>query len=1021
MKSINQNIRKKTGRGLLFALCISATITAHAQDSKDSLEVKGAIVEQNGELLSGVAITSSKTRQSTSSRKGTFKINTVAGDTLLLSLDGFDNKQLIIADASPLSVTMVKESEWNRIIPLTWGMQRRRYTTGSFATVAGSDLKVTQVGDMSNLLQGLLPGLTTSQTSAEPGYSSSSLAIRGLSTFGNSGINTYIDGVERDFTQLDPGEIETIEVLKDAAANAMLGINGANRAIWVTTKKGRAFQNKISFTAQGGIVEPTTSPKFLNAYNYAVLYNEARTNDGFTPYFSPQALDAFKNNSDPYLYPNVDWRGQILKNSTSQQRYTFTMSGGNNSARYFILLGYSNQPGIYNYTDVNPYNTNANFKRYNFRTNLDISIDKKTSVSLDMGGRVETKNYPGAGASSIFQTASFYPPGLFPMLNKDSSIGGNNIFRGNPYGLITSTGYVNDETRYFLGTARITRSLDDITKGLSVNAAISFDNTFRNLVSASQSFAVYQYNADSTYTQYGISSPLSDRSQGSTQNNRSTIDASVNYERDINKGRLKAVVTYYQSSITYSGVKFPYKNQQVSGRFNYTYNQKYIGELGLSYSGSENFAPGKRFGLFPVVSAAWILSEEDFIKSVSWVDFLKVRASYGVLGNGDVGFNRFPYIAAYNTGNGSYFGVNERYVAGVTEGALGNYAATWEKSKQFNLGIDGEFFNHQLSVSVDFFNERRTDILAVNGGLSALIGASEPVTYFTNSGLLFFNGASLPAQNIGIAQNRGLEWNITHKNNIGRLGYSIGVMGSFNKSKIIYASEPKKQYAWEYMAGNPIGQPFGLEAQGLFQDQADIDKNAKSTYGTVHPGDIKYKDQNGDGFIDVHDIVPIGKTDLPQLYYGIQLGITYKGFDLSALFQGVSGRSVDISTLGSLAFYNGFNATDLVLNRWTPATAATATFPRLSSQSNANNYQSSTYWQRSGDYLKLRNIELGYTIKKNVMSHIGFSNCRIYINGFNLFTASKLKKLNLDPEYPYANIIGYPLMKGFNAGIKLEL
>lgn len=926
-------------------------------------------------------------------------------------------------------------------INLPWNVfaQKKSYT-GAVSIITGEEMSRFRVANNSNMLAGRLAGLNTIMGSEEPGYDNSSLSIRGNNSYNSSGPKIYVDNISIGFSQLDPLEIDQLVVLKDAAANASYGIRGANKSIAVTTRRGTPFQNKINFYSQFGFLEPTTKPKFLGSKDYMTLHNEANANDGITPLYPQSTIDQYNNparNKD--LYPDVDWYDELIEKRALQQKYNITFSGGNNDVRYFILGGYMKQEGLYKFGDKNEkslgFNTNPSFSRYNFRSNLDFKINPTLSVSLDLAGRLETKNFPGAGSGTIWQNIATYTPNLFPMLYSDGKIGGYNQggldYRRNPYGLITQTGYNKEIHRNLSGTTRVEQKLDKWVEGLTASGTFSYYNFNFNNEGAVMDFAAYNMNPDGTYAKFNNDVAYAFRGRGQDQDRMTSIIAKLDYHRTFNVNHEVAGNIGFNQSVENAGTgymalsnlipgifpgvttgdDFPYATQGFFGYLHYAYKKKYILDVNMAYNGSENLAPGKRYGFFPTVSAGWIASEEDFFKDTK-VDLLKLRASYGVLGNSDFSYlsnlfgGRFRYLYAggYTFGSIYQFGRNPAGSSSRAEGSIPNPDVTWETSKTLNIGIDAAFFGNKLGITLDAFSERRNNILATPSSMSSLIGiALKPV-------------------NVGKAENKGIDWDIAYNDNIGELNFSLHALGSYTKNKIVFMDEVIRPYSYMSRTGQQVGTPFGMEAIGFFKDQNEISNSPLQTFSPVQPGDIKYKDQNGDNRIDQNDEVAIGKPFDAQLNYGAQVNLRYKGLDLSVWFQGTGKRTINTMSLASMGFAGGTKPSEYVLNRWTPATAATADYPRLSTtaKQGENNYVQSTFWNQNGQYLRLKNIELGYNFTPESLKSLRLSNLRLFVSANNLATWTKLKGDYIDPEYPIAGIGNYPRTRSYMMGLNVE-
>ncbi len=1009
MKNLNKIITYSCF--ILFLSLFYISTTALAQDM-----VKGTVKDSFGTPINGARVDAGISKWPIiSNAKGEFSFDK-GTDSIYINKTGYlpyKEATLKIADLS--NIRLQSKGNFDQTFTLPWNTKvEKKYYAGAIAGTTGNEMSRFHTTNNSNAFAGTMAGLTTSQGSDEPGNDGSTLNIRGISSYNNSGITRYVDNVPVTFSQLDPLEIEQVLILKDATANASYGINAANKSFLITTKRGTAFENKINFYSQFGYIKPNDPQNYLGAQSYMKLYNEAAANDGLPSRFTQTQIDAYNNpNRDTELYPDVNWYKELIKTKAIQQKYNLTFSGGSNAVKYFVLLGYTSQDGLFKYGDYNEdkyqFNSNASFNRYNFRSNIDFAINPSLTVALDLAGRLENQNSPGSGSSSttgIWLNMSRYPSGLFPMLYNNGNIGGNSQFARNPYGVITRTGYTLNANRNLLGTTRITQKLDKLVEGLSATAAFSYYNSFNNTEGRSMDFASYELLANGLYQKFGNDVAYATRARVQNQDRLNIFWTKIDYARIFGtKHEINANIGFNQSVQTPSGDDYAYATQGFFSRIYYNYNKKYIAEFNAGYNGSENLPKGNRFGFFPSLGLAWLINEEDFIQSKN-IDLLKLRASYGLLGNADFGLggsarSRYLYLTNYEAGSSYVFGSTPASAAGRREGSLGNSNITWETSKIANAGIDLELFNHTLGGSIDAFYEKRTSILAPPASLSSLGGfVTKPF-------------------NVGIVNNKGVEWDIYYKNKIGALSFAVHGLGSFIKNKIINQDEQIQPYDYLYRTGNAIGAPFGLEALGFFKDQADIDASPKQNFSAVRPGDIKYRDQNNDGVIDTYDQIKLGTPSLPQFYYGSTIAVGYKNFDLKVWFQGAGSRTVNILNSATQGFSDGNKPTDFVLNRWTPETASTANYPRLSLGTNANNYQPSSFWRKDGSYLRLKNIEFGYSLPQSIVNKARLANVRLYVNAFNLHTWSNLPS-NFDPEFIEAGLGNYPRTKSFNFGVNLE-
>lgn len=964
--------------------------------------VTGRVVDENGYGIASVKVVNADGQNlGVTDGKGNFDVD-ATNEQLVFEHDGYFTKSVNVSDNAGQYVTL-RKNIFDRNVGVAYGIQNYRWLTGSVASVSGQDMRKTPSSTLSNTLYGKLPGLTVLQGSGEPGYDAPQMLIRGKATYRNSDFLVFVDGVEESFDQLNVDEIESISVLKDAASLAQFGIRGANGALWVTTKRGQTGKTRITLNARTGIQQPITVPSFLGSYDYARLYNEALSNDGLQSKYSQTALEAYKNGSDPYLYPNVNWYDQVLRNETPMTDFSLTLSGGGDIAKYFVLLGYLDNNGLYANTDSDrKINSNADFRRYNFRSNIDVNVTKAVTASLDLSGRIEDRYFPGINGGALWNNMAKYPPNAYPVRNPNGSWGGNTIYPDNPVASVLDRGYNSTDDNNLRATFRMTEDLAFITPGLKFTQNVSFSNWFRGSYNKTKDYATYELQSAQSgdsliYIKHGLASDYSISQGGNNQNRRSDIQLALNYDRQFDVHGISGMLMYKQDLYTISGNNVPYAYQNYMGRVNYNYNSRYIAEFGFSYSGSENFPKNHRFGFFPSVSGAWVMSNEGFMQDNKVFDYLKLRASVGLLGNDNIGSRRFPFIQDYYYSGGYHFGRDNNWWGALTEGELANSNVTWEKSLKYNVGVDASLFN-KLDLTFDYFFERRTDILADrNASVPSIIGAG------------------LPAENIGKVNNQGFELSLDYNNHIGELAYTLGTSAFYAHNKIKYMNEVPRAEDYLYRTGNSVDQPFGLEAIGFFQDQADIDKSPNQTFGPVQPGDIKYKDQNGDGLINEDDMIAIGKPWEPEITYTFNLGLQFHNFDFQAFFEGITNR--DVYTNGPLfwAFVNDSKIASNALGRWTPENSANATYPRLTASPNENNYRQSTFWMKSGDVFRLRNVELGYNIHSSMLaSTFGVNDARVYVSGTNLLTWDKMDRV--DPE----TMSGYPAMKSYNVGFRLQ-
>lgn len=904
------------------------------------------------------------------------------------------------------TIVVVGKDEKTKI---AFGTQPDWMVTGSTSSVKGTELRKSFTSNIANTLYGRLPGLTVMQGNNEPGVDSPILNIRGLGTFGEGkDIIFVVDGFlssQAYFEQLTPYEIESIELLKDASATAMFGNRAANGVLVVNTIRGKNGPLKIEFSAQYGIQNASRLPEFLGSYDYARLYNEGLANDGKQALYSVPDIEGYRTGSDPVLHPDVNWYEEVLREYAPASNYNLNFNGGNETVKYFVLLNATQWDGLYKKTgNLSEFSQNATYERYNFRTNVDIQLSNNLSATILLGGSVEDKTIPGIeeNTGSQFGLMATVPPNSFPVYASHGMLGGNSLY-ANPLGEILQRGYVSSNGRTLQASFKLTEKLDMITPGLSISGASSFNTFFKTFSKKTKEYARYSASANELgeiiLTQIGQNTSLEGNEDKSTQWKNIDVQAFINYNRIFGRNRLAAMLMSNYDAYSVTGKDLSFKNIGLAGRFTFSRSDKYIGEFSFGYNGTENFPKGSRFGFFPAGSLGWVVSNEEFLKDNSVFDYLKIRGSYGLTGNADIGGERFMFDQYYKNGTSYPFGTTNNNQTTVLELQLANPAVTWEKEKKFNIGVEMSLFN-KFDVKVDFFNHNRDDILA------------QPYRDVPE-----YLGLTAPPLNVGEVNNKGFEASIRYNNRKSKnLQYFIEPNVWYAKNKIVYKSEKIQLFDYLYESGQPIDQPLLFEAIGFFKDRTDIDNSPRQIFTEVQPGDIKYKDQNGDNIIDQNDRYPVGNSKLPQLTLGLNSGLSYKGFDLDLFFQGVTNRSVYLDGKYFHAFQDDAKITSFALGRWTPETAATADYPRLSANNNQNNYQGSSFWQRDGSFIKLRSLEIGYTLPQRIVKKVKLSSTRVFLNGTNLFSLDHMEGF-VDPEIRS----GYPVLRSVSIGVNIQL
>jgi len=996
---------------ILAVLLLALSVFSQAQENHF---ISGKITDHLGQPVEMVNVSVlDEFTQVLSNGKGEFSLSTSIGKILYFSKKGYKPQKLEVKNRTDNNIQLQPTSE-EIIYDVAYGKRSKSSLTAAISSISAESLSKAPVSTLGNAIQGLASGLTVIRTvGAEPGWDQPGFFIRGVQSFGGGTAPlVMVDNVERDFSQLDPEEIESFSILKDAAATALYGMRGANGVILVTTKRGFVGKPVISFTAQYGTQSATRQPKYAGSQDYVNYRNIALRNDysklsdaEFNDLFmsNPKNDPANYNGSNPYLYPNTDWYDTFLKSSAPQQTYKLSFSGGNETAQYYLMLGIMNQEGLYNFSDENDgYSTQNKFSRYNIRTAIDVNLSSNFKVGINLGGRVENRHTPSTSSGAIISALSKLSPTI-PVFNEDSSIAGSSVYRYNPYGMIAKTGFQDRFTRYLQGTVTADLKLDKILQGLSANGLFGFDAVKQYGRSKGQTYAVFQQNSDNSYTKFGESSSidLNYSGWGSDFSLMMNYKFGFAYDRTFGENQVAAEVNYMQSSMSTDGDNPDYRNQGLFGRATYTFDKRLAAEFGFAYNGSENFAIGKRFGFFPTASVAWTVSNEEFLSDNEIISYLKVRGSYGKVGNSNIGIGyRYPFEEKYYAGNGYNF--NNANSDGSYEGRIQNPNIMWEESLNSNIGFEIGLFNTIL-MEVDLFNHDRSKI--ITGRWNTLPS---------------FIGQDLPYVNSGSVLTQGFELSLKHDKTIGDFGYSVQGIISFSKNKITAIEEVAGMNAWEYKLGRTVNQQWGLEVSDdkFFADQADINNWAKSTYGSVQPGDVKYVDQNKDNIIDSQDYVPLGNPSFPEWNLGLNLGCRYKGFDFNVLLTGIANRSLFMSNNVFWGMQDNNNITiETAQNSW--GISSNPVYPRLTTLSNPHNYQASSLWLKNVDYMRIQTLEIGYNLPKKVLKKLNINKIRFFANGYNLFSFDNLSRFNLSAEIPNAGVTLYPETRVVNFGTNI--
>lgn len=1054
------------------------------QQSK--ITVKGTVVDGDGLPVIGANLMVKGENQGTiSDIDGNFTLVVPYADAILtVSYIGYTTKDVSLNGQKQIKITLVEDSKTlQEVVVVGFGSQKKATLTGSVSSINVKELSQSPAANITNALAGRMPGLIVTQYGGgEPGKDAASIAVRGLSSYNTSAQSpiVIVDGVERSFSTLDPNEIETFSILKDASSTAVYGIRGANGVIIVTTKRGIS-QSKptVEFKAQGGISEPLAYPDYLGSADYARLHNQALKNDSpgwatdegvksrlYSDEMIANWARAKGDNSDGLGY-NINLFDYAFRPAL-QQNYTLSVRGGSDRARYFAMIGYFNQDGNYRFSDLNDgYSTNGGFNRYNLRTNLDVDITKNFYVKVGIGGQITNTNESGGGSNNIIFTANT-TPSMYPVIlerNGHPSNGtfygdhpngllfGNSQYSKNILGEIAYMGYKTTQKINFQGNFIGGHKLDFITKGLKVEAMFSYDIQESHGIDRSidrKTANNEQYGGYATfYPSEGLgvyTNPLTVRYNGAytpaidnftvdnTKKNSYTtsnavsrmyMQAKLDYQRSFDLHNVAAMVMM-NGSEQKIGNEVAYRYQGYAARMTYDYANKYLLEANVGINGSENFSKEHRYGVFPSFSLGWVLTEEKFMeKTKGWLDHLKLRSSIGWVGN-DQGIGRFLYVQYYNGTNGSNWNLGNTYNqgmgGGLEEGNLANRNLTWERGMKFNGGIDMTLLQNRLTLSLDGFYERRWDIIT-DTGAGDVVGIPDVL------------GKTSSYVNAGEVINRGVDAEISWNHRVNRnFSYYVRFNAGFSRNKILDKMEIQREVPWMQQTGNRVGEYFVYEVDHFVKDQAEADRlngmnngTGFQPWGKLIPGDVVYKDLDGDGKIDErHDKRAMGNPKTPELQFGLPIGLSYKNWDLSLLFQGAALTSMqlngpavfDFPVMGAQGNNMG-KVKNMHMDSWTPENP-NAKYPALHLGNHPNNKNGeSSLFLYNASYLRLKNIELGYSLPQTWIAKAHLQQVRFYVQGMNLLTFDGLGDVNMDPETGNGNGSWYPIQRVYNFGVNI--
>ena len=1010
---------------LLLALFIPAALQAQ---TRRSITVSGAVTDAStGEPVIGAGVMlKASNAGAVTDVDGTFliKVNDSQG-ILVVSALGYVTQEVPIQGRSRIDIVLETDTEsLEDAVVIGYGTQKKATVTGALTVVNTEIVGKATTPSLANALGGTVPGLISRQSSGEPGYDGATLLIRGAGTWLNSSPLVLVDGIERDINLVNTDEIESFSILKDASATAVYGMRGANGVILINTKKGTTGKPRVSFRTESTLLHGLRFPSYITGWEFATLMNEACLTGGVTPPWSDEEIEIFKDGSDPYSYPSVDWTDAVLKKNAFQTINTLSVTGGNEIVRYYVSAGFTSQSGLFKEDPTYDYRTNSLSQRYNFRSNVDVNITKNFTLTLGLAEIVENRTYPGTPASDIFWSLKVVNPITYPIRNPDGSFGSSNTSyeKNSPYVLATNNGFSKQFRSTTQGTFGAKWDLGSlITPGLVMEGNFAYDHYYSTEATRRQQPELKKYlgpdpvTGEDRYTVIQEAGTMGYYLAYNLSNRSFYADARLNYNRVFNGHGVSALLManlrdYSDLTAGNSTDQLPYRRQGFAGRLAYNYKQRYLLEVNAGYNGSENFAPGHRYGFFPAVSAGWVPSEENWWQ-VSFVDHLKIRGSYGTVGNDALNAQRFFYMSTINKNAVGYnFSLDQSTgIAGMSESRMGSPLASWEVSHKADAGLDVEMLSRRLRLSGDWFYEHRTNILLERGSVPSTIGLASN---------------QLALSNIGVMDNTGFDANVEFTNTTAS-GFYYQIRGNMTYAHNTVIEDDTAQALWSYQntRGKSIGIPLGYVALGLFQSQDEIDNSPKQELGTYTVGDVKYKDVNEDGFINAYDRVFIGYAREPEIMYGFGFTLAWKGIDLSLNFTGAAHATILLDAAGMWPFqldYPGYNVyREYYDNRFIPgADNSAALYPVVHNGTSTNNYQISTLYLHDSSYLKLKTAELGYTLPRTASARVGLEKIRVFFNGNNLLCLDGLKGM-VDPESNHLGASTYPTQLAATIGVEI--
>ena len=1030
----------------LFAVSSTDTVEAVQQTKK----ITGVVSDAMGPIIGANVLEKGTTNGTITDMNGQYTLKLSTGNPILLiSYIGYKPQEVKVAKQKIVDVVLVEDvSSLDEVVVVGYGNQRKVSVVGAQSTMDVKDIKM-PAASLSSAISGRIAGVVAVQRSGEPGHDESDIWIRGLSSLlgQSSSPLVLVDGVERSFNNIDPEDIESFTVLKDASATAVYGVRGANGVVIVKTKPGKVGKPQFSVDYYESFTRLTKKVDMADAYTYMDARNEAQMNTSGTLKYSAAYIEATKKANgllpndnprlyNPYLYPAIDWADNLFNDWGHNRRGNINIRGGVPNANYYASLSYYGETGMTRNFKLENYNTQMKYDRYNFTSNLNLKPTSKTTVDLGFSGYLGQGHYPQSSTSSLYAACMDVNPVIYPLLLPNGTVSGiNSQQKFNPYGLLARGGYYDEFSSQLNSNIRVKQDLDfwKWSKGLSASAMVAFDTYNSRKRKYNRNEPMYTFAGKTDENGIWIEDTLFDEETGDylysvlkeadgslslqtpEQWSSRTVytEASLNYDRSFGAHRVGGLLLYNQKvywDLNATDVigGMPYKQRGFAGRATYSWNDRYFAEFNLGINGSENFSPGKRYGVFPAFGLGWAVSNESFWNPVrKYISFLKFRYTDGWVGSDTATGRRFMYQGVFTGLTGTMFGTNYTSANGYGEEKYG-VNVTWSKSRKQDLGIDIKFLNDNLSFVVDFFKERRDNIFLQRSTIPSYAGWIEN-----------------PYANLGVVENKGIELAMDYTQRLGKKTF-LTVRGNltFNKDKIIENDEPPVDYPWMETRGTNVNATWGFIADGLFTSQAEIEDHA-TQFGTVHVGDIKYRDLNGDGVIDNYDKTVIGRGDVPRIYYGFGADLQIGDFSISALFQGTGQADRYLDGICIKPFWDDEGRDNVFANihdRWSPddPTNQDVFYPRMyvGSDANTNNVQKSSWWVKDVNFLRLKQLNISYNIPKKLLDRCFLKSASVYLMGTNLLTFSNFKLW--DPELNTSNGTAYPNVSSYSVGVKFS-